>query len=90
MQRYPFPASIRQRYHTPSEFPDRLAVTGDAIASFNPVYGQGMSVAALDALTLHDELANGVDGLGPRLFTQVSAIVDEVWQTSATGDLIFE
>jgi 2-polyprenyl-6-methoxyphenol hydroxylase-like FAD-dependent oxidoreductase len=90
IQRYPFPASIRRRYHTLSEFPDGLAVTGDAIASFNPVYGQGMSVAALDALALHHELADGVDGLGPRLFRQVSAIVDEAWQTSVTGDFMFE
>lgn len=90
IQRYPFPASIRRHYHKLNTFPDGLAVTGDAIASFNPVYGQGMSVAALDALALHRELPGGVDGLGPRLFAQVSAVVDEAWQTSVTGDFIFE
>lgn len=90
IQRYPFPASIRRHYHTLDEFPDGLAVTGDAVASFNPVYGQGMSVAALDALALHHALSDGADGLGPRVFTQVSAVVDEAWTTSVTGDFMFE
>ncbi|WP_299332129.1 FAD-dependent oxidoreductase [Haloplanus sp.] len=90
IQRYPFPASIRRQYHRLDAFPDGLAVIGDAVASFNPVYGQGMSVAALDALALHHELSEGVDELGPRVFTRVSAVVDEAWRTSVTGDFIFE
>ncbi|MFC6756772.1 MULTISPECIES: NAD(P)/FAD-dependent oxidoreductase [Haloarcula] len=90
IQRYPFPASIRRRYDTLSAFPDGLAVTGDAIASFNPVYGQGMSVAALDALALHLELPDGIDGLGLRLFDRVGPIVDEAWQTAVRNDFVFE
>jgi 2-polyprenyl-6-methoxyphenol hydroxylase-like FAD-dependent oxidoreductase len=90
IRRYPFPASIRRHYHTLDQFPDGLAVTGDAVASFNPIYGQGMSVAALDALALHHQLSGGADGLGQRLFAQVSAVVDEAWKTSVTGDFIFE
>ena len=90
IQRYPFPASVRRHYETLSRFPDGLVVTGDAIASFNPVYGQGMSIAALDALVLHHELPDGVDGLGPRVFGRASAIVDEGWRTAVGNDFVFE
>lgn len=89
VQRYPFPASVRRHYHDLSRFPDGLVVTGDAIASFNPVYGQGMSVAALDALALHHELADGLDGLGPRLFRRTKRPIDEAWKTAVGNDFIF-
>jgi 2-polyprenyl-6-methoxyphenol hydroxylase-like FAD-dependent oxidoreductase len=88
--RYPFPASVRRHYHALSRFPDGLVVTGDAIASFNPVYGQGMSVAALDALALHHELPAGIDGLGPRVFDRVDDVVHEAWRTAVGNDFIFE
>lgn len=90
IRRYPFPASVRRHYDALSRFPDGLVVTGDAVASFNPIYGQGMSVAALDALALHHELPAGVGGLGPRVFGRVSDVVDEAWKTAVAGDFVFE
>lgn len=90
IQRYPFPASVRRHYEDLQRFPDGLVVTGDAVASFNPIYGQGMSVAALDALMLHYELDDGLEGLGPRFFERVSPIVDEPWQLAVGNDFIFE
>ena len=43
-----FPASTRRHYER-TRLPDNLVVVGDSLCSFNPVYGQGMSVAALEA-----------------------------------------
>ncbi|OYR53741.1 FAD-dependent oxidoreductase [Halorubrum halodurans] len=91
IDRYPFPASVRRRYDRMDRFPDGLVVTGDAIASFNPIYGQGMSVAALDALVLHHALAaGGLDDLAPRFFDRTASIVEAVWRVAVGADFAFE
>lgn len=90
IQQYPFPGSIRRHYETIERFPEGLVVTGDALASFNPVYGQGMSVAALDALVLHHELADGLDGLGPRFFERTNETIDEAWTIAVGNDFSFD
>ncbi|PSP77865.1 oxidoreductase [Halobacteriales archaeon QS_1_68_20] len=87
---YPFPASVRRRYEALDRFPDGLVVLGDALASFNPVYGQGMSVAAMDALLLHHTLAtDGLDDVGRRFFDRAGDVVDDVWQIAVGADFGF-
>lgn len=87
---YPFPTSIRRRYEDLKRFPERLLVVGDALASFNPIYGQGMSVAALEALVLHHALANGQpEDLARRFFEKAEDIVDVAWTLSVGGDFAF-
>ena len=66
-------------------FPRGYLATGDAICSFNPIYGQGMSVAATEALALDESLASGLDGLAQRFYSRASKIVDIPW-TIATGE----
>lgn len=87
---YPFPSSLRRRYEKLDRFPEGLVVVGDAIASFNPIYAQGMSVAALEALQLHHALAaGGVENLGPRFFDMAEEVVDVAWKLAAGRDFQF-
>ena len=87
---YPFPTEVRHRYDAMSRFPDGLVVVGDAVASFNPFYGQGMSVAALEALALHHVLGAGTgDDLPQRFFGRVAGIVDDAWTLAVGADFQF-
>lgn len=90
VHKYPFPSSVRRRYDELGEFPDGLVVIGDAIASFNPVYGQGMSVSALDALVLHHTLTeNGLGDLALEFFPRTTDLIDQVWQLAVGADFEF-
>lgn len=82
-----FPASVRQRYERLRRFPEGFVVVGDAICSFNPIYGQGMSVAALEAEALGEVVAEGSSRVALRFFKQAARIVDTPWMTAVGNDL---
>lgn len=84
-----FPASVRRRYEWLRRFPERLLVTGDAVCSFNPVYGQGMSVAALEALALRNELDSSTLPRPRRFFADIARVIDVPWAIGVGGDLAF-
>lgn len=84
-----FPSSRRRRYDKLRSFPAGLLALGDSIAAFNPMYGQGMTVAALQAVALRDLLARGpLDAR--KFFARAHRIEDVAWKISTGGDLRFD
>ncbi len=86
--RFGFPASVRRRYERLTRFPAGLLVIGDAFCSFNPVYGQGMSVASQNAITLRNMLRSG-DVEPGKVLPALAKVIDVPWDISAGGDLVF-
>ena len=84
-----FPASTRRHYEQMARFPAGYLVFGDAISSFNPIYGQGMSVAALEAIVLQRCLQAGDEALAQRFFAEAAKLVDIPWAIAVGGDLRF-
>jgi 2-polyprenyl-6-methoxyphenol hydroxylase-like FAD-dependent oxidoreductase len=82
-------ASVRRRYERLREFPGGLLVIGDAVCAFNPVYGQGMTATALQAIALRDHLAPGTEPNARQFFRKIAPLVDVPWEISTSGDLAF-
>jgi 2-polyprenyl-6-methoxyphenol hydroxylase-like FAD-dependent oxidoreductase len=82
-----FPENRRLLYERQKRFPLGYLVIGDAVCSFNPMYGQSMSVAAMEAKALDDclEARDGLEGLQRSFFRRARRIVDVPW-TLATGE----
>jgi hypothetical protein len=86
-----FASSRRLHYEELQRLPDRLIVCGDALASFNPTFGQGITVAALQAERLQ-AMGHGVVAprANRRFLRQASEIVDVAWNTAAGRSLAYE
>lgn len=56
--RYAYPQQVRRRYDRAARFPDGFLVTGDALCSVDPVFGQGMTLACKSARLLDRTLAS--------------------------------
>ncbi|WP_025616721.1 FAD-dependent monooxygenase [Salinispora cortesiana] len=84
-----FPANVRRRYERVDRLPEGLLVLGDAACTFNPIYAQGMTVAAIEALVLRDHLRRGHPPRPRAFFRDLAAVVDAPWDMAAGGDLGF-
>lgn len=90
---YRFPAHVWHHYDRLKNLPPNLVVLGDALCSFNPIYGQGMTVAALEAQALHRCFASATHSNGTslrdRYFRGVSPIVKTAWAMATGADLAY-
>jgi 2-polyprenyl-6-methoxyphenol hydroxylase-like FAD-dependent oxidoreductase len=87
--KYTYPESVWYHYEALSAYLGGFLVAGDAFCTFNPIYGQGMTIAALEALRLRALLSVAVPDLAVRYFATVGRLVAEAWETSASTDLRF-
>ncbi|HEX4210208.1 MAG TPA: hypothetical protein VHY56_07445, partial [Candidatus Binataceae bacterium] len=92
-----FPTSVQRHYERLSAFPEGFVVLGDAICSFNPVYGQGMSSAMLQVQALQNLLNERVTkNEGPPLakladafFPRAADVIATPWILASAFDFAF-
>ncbi|WP_142392642.1 NAD(P)/FAD-dependent oxidoreductase [Mycobacterium sp. 3519A] len=84
---YRVPSNRWRRYDKMRRLPAGLIVLGDAVCSFNPIYGQGMTVAAIEALVLRECLQRGDKDLPRRYFRATAKKIRIAWQTAVGSDL---
>jgi 2-polyprenyl-6-methoxyphenol hydroxylase-like FAD-dependent oxidoreductase len=84
---YRFGTNLRRHYAELSRFPQGLLVHGDALCNFNPIYGQGMTVAVMESFALRQCLAAGTKDIARRFFRAADRLIDTPWQVAVGSDL---
>jgi len=92
---FKFPADKWRRYDRLSRFPAGFLVIGDAMSTFNPVYGQGMSACALQV----DELRQLLEGCRSgepvpvnffkSFFCRAAKVIEVPWMLATQSDLLY-
>ncbi len=85
------PSNLRRHYEKMNRFPDGYLVIGDAMCSFNPIYGQGMTVSAIEAEVLDRCLSrmrsrNASSRLAGEYFRGAARAIDGPWMVAAGED----
>ena len=82
-----YQANQRHRYERLPRFPAGMLVLGDAVCSVNPIYGQGMTMAALQVHALRALLADGHCPSPEQYFRTIAKVIDPAWQMTIGADL---
>ncbi|MEU7472902.1 FAD-dependent monooxygenase [Streptomyces sp. NPDC044984] len=86
-------SNVRRYLERMPRWPEGLVVLGDALATFNPAYGHGMSVAAFGARVLGRELERGGDlgapGLARRVVRGAARAADAAWSMAVGQDVLY-
>lgn len=84
--RYRIPTTVRRRFDA-AQLPSQYLPFADAICCFNPIYGQGMSVAAIEAILLRDCLRASPHEVTRRFLRLASTPVANAWDLTVYNDL---
>jgi 2-polyprenyl-6-methoxyphenol hydroxylase-like FAD-dependent oxidoreductase len=77
--------AVWRRYDRMPRFPVGLLVMGDALCTLNPIYGQGMTLAALEALALQDYL-RGDSAVSQEYFRAAAEYIGPTWAMNQAND----
>jgi 2-polyprenyl-6-methoxyphenol hydroxylase-like FAD-dependent oxidoreductase len=93
--RFGYPESRWRHFADLADFPAGLLPLGDAVCNTNPVFGQGMTVAAKEAVILHRLLAeagghaSSLEAIGPAFLKQMEDLVKTPWSGTTALDLAY-
>ncbi|MBX7450591.1 oxidoreductase [Mycolicibacterium sp. 3033] len=83
-----YPTSRWRRYDKLDRFPEGILPFGDAVASFNPTFGQGMTMTSLQAGHLRRALDDPGESLAATFTTATKKTTWPVWTMNAVGDMV--
>jgi 2-polyprenyl-6-methoxyphenol hydroxylase-like FAD-dependent oxidoreductase len=95
IMRFAFPESRRRHFERIGNLPRGLIPIGDSVCRFNPIYGQGMSIAAQEAVVLRNLLArqatqaDPLEHLGQRFLAEIQPLIDNPWALAVLPDLAY-
>jgi 2-polyprenyl-6-methoxyphenol hydroxylase-like FAD-dependent oxidoreductase len=87
-----FPASRRRDFDRLDRLPGGFVTAGDAFCSFNPIYGQGMTVAAMEASALAaalDRHGSAAPDMARDYYGAAAALIATPWQFAVGGDFCY-
>lgn len=89
--RYRMPGNQRRMWEDLARRPENFVVVGDAVTSFNPIYGQGMTMAALGATVLGDAVAEArsLDGVAAVVQARLGPLAQVAWDLAVGSDSVY-
>src|SRR5262249_9785550 len=82
-----FASNQRHRFERLANPPKGFLAFGDSISSLNPLYGQGMTLAAMEGVALQECLTSGVHDLERRFYAAAGKLIDIPWSIAVGNDL---
>ncbi|MGG3572437.1 FAD-dependent monooxygenase [Bacillus gobiensis] len=88
---YRLPELFRQRFEQMKRWPSGLLVMGDAFCNFDPIYGQGITVAAIEAeileASLRDKHNNPEPDFELSVLKKMQDSIEPAWWLNCVSDL---
>lgn len=81
--------NTRKYYEKLKHLPKGIVSIGDAILVPNPIYGQGMTVASLEAKTLYETLSKGLKDVEKRYYNKIEPLLDFAWDITSGENFRF-